>query len=70
MARRLQRRIVLVDRAFTPSEALHAFGPGVHAEIALANQDGHYPLVWEERPNSLPERWLSAGAPAAKAKDA
>eukprot|EP00969_Alexandrium_andersonii_P256552 11341970-Alexandrium_andersonii.AAC.1 len=63
MARRLQRRIVLVGRAFTSSEALHAFGPGTRAEIVLAHQDSRYLLVWEERPNSLPERWLTAGAP-------
>eukprot|EP00969_Alexandrium_andersonii_P076770 3385022-Alexandrium_andersonii.AAC.1 len=33
MARRLQRRIVLVDHAFTAAEVLHAFGPGTQAEI-------------------------------------
>eukprot|EP00969_Alexandrium_andersonii_P275918 12195690-Alexandrium_andersonii.AAC.1 len=35
----------------------------MYVDIVLANQDGHFLLVWEEVPNSLPQKWACVGAP-------
>eukprot|EP00969_Alexandrium_andersonii_P292960 12947981-Alexandrium_andersonii.AAC.1 len=66
MARRCQRSIVLVDQAFTSSETLHVFGGRGRPDIVLAHQDGHYLLVWEEAPDSLPAPWVQAAAGGAQ----